>query len=118
MVHRIVREKTPEQRIAELEAQVARLVSKRETIKSLPSEPSHPEGEDTPVVWFVKMWGGDTPYQYVANHVHGKGWIVSHQSKRDYLTWNELLDFALLRESEDYVPEFYLAQNWARMSAR
>ena len=111
---------TPEQRIAALEAQVERLTSKREATKNLPSEPHHADGADTPVVWFAKTWGSDpvVMYQYVANHVPGKGWVISHQSKKNYLTWNEVLDFAMLREPNGYVPEFYVANEWLRLDPR
>jgi hypothetical protein len=109
---------TPEETIARLEARVARLKSKRTTLRTLPSEPHQIENLASPVVWFVKFWGNETPYQYVASHVHGKGWIVSHQSKRTYLTWNEVLDFALLCESDGYAPTFYVATAWVALSAR
>lgn len=115
---RVPRTETPEETIARLEERVARLEGKRAVMRQLPSEPYHAEGEDTPVVWFCKFWGGETAYQYVANHVPGKGWIVSHQTKRTYLTWNELLDFALLREGDAYVPTFYRATEWEELSVR
>lgn len=107
---------TSEQQIAELTARVARLEGKQGALKQMPSEPVQ-HGACGPVVWFAKTWGSPegAMYQYVANRVKGKGWVISHQSKKTYMTWNEILLFALLREPDGYIPPFYIADGWSEL---
>jgi hypothetical protein len=108
--------RTPDEEIELLRRRVERLQSNQDSFREMPSEPFHEKDADSPVVWFAKTWGEDKRYEYVTLHVKGKGWIVSHQGKKLYLSWNDLLVFALLKEPDDEIPCFWLATSWHIMS--
>lgn len=108
--------RTPDEEILRLRRRVERLQSKQDKFSEMPSEPVHEKDSDSPVVWFAKTWGEDKLHEYSTLHVQGKGWVVSHIGKKLYLTWNDLLIFALLKEPDDAIPIFWMATDWKALN--
>jgi hypothetical protein len=102
------------QQIEALLQRVERDENKTEALKGMPVEPISSPDQDAQVVWFVKNWGGEERYEYVAISTP-KGWIISGQNKTSPKSWTEVLMFSLLREQDDFNPEFHVATGWTYM---
>jgi len=103
------------QRLNAMLARIERDRAKREALRGMPQEPSHVPGEDAPVIYFVKTYGGTARYEYAAIHVTGRGWIITSQQRLGHISWTDLLQFAMLREDVDYDPGFYVVNGWAAL---
>lgn len=104
-----------EQRLVAVIKRVERDKEKAAALAHLPQEPFHNPEHDAPVVYFRKTFGGKESYEYVAVHIHGRGWLISSQRRLGHMSWTKLLQFAMLREETDYDPGFYIASGWDAM---
>jgi hypothetical protein len=104
---------TIEEKMARLQDRVVRDVSKTAAMKSAPSEPFHHPESDAPVIYFRKTFGNtDGPYEYAATHVAGRGWLITSQQRLGHMTWTTLLQFVMLRETDETQPAIWLATGW------
>lgn len=104
---------TDTERLTAMVKRIERDQAKAAALRGMPQEPSHVPGEDAPVVYFVKTYGGTVRYEYAAIHVQGRGWIITSQQRLGHMPWTGLLQFAMLREETDFDPGFYVVSQWA-----
>lgn len=111
--------------LARIERERRRLAIEEARILARPEEPTGDRAEDGdadgPVVFFRKTFGDRSipnygGYQYAAVRTQtqksARWFLTGPRAKREAMTWDELLDFVVSRETDEAPPKIWVATEW------
>lgn len=107
--------------LARIERERRRLAVEEARILARPEEPAPTDDGDGPVIYFRKTFGDRAVpnyggYQYAAVRTQtpkSKRWFLTGpRSPHEAMTWDELLDFVVSRETDEAPPKIWVATEW------
>lgn len=95
-----------------LQAQIEALQKEQVRIAALPQEPTL-DGDDTPVIYFRKTFGGTRAYDITAVRCENGLWYCSGSRSPNGATWDQLVDY--IGQAEPELPKIIVATEWTEI---